>query len=189
MGKDFGLTRPASTSTKARVAFLSASGRAANTGSIAPGPKSFRRAMAFWVSGLAGSVQDLISVISLSARKLVKKLIQPFRKGTPAPLPRARSSSTPISRDISAQAQTHPTRQDAPRGPPVGNVAELCHRPGSGRRSRITSAHATGARETLYNRRLAPSIALQSPYARRLHAERCKERPRGLRRSIPRGDP
>src|SRR5512146_491989 len=135
-GKDFGLTSPPSTSTKARVAFLSASGEAANPGSIAPGPRPGRRAMAFWVSGLAGSVQDLISVISLSARKLVKKLIHPFRKGTPAPLPRA-NLPPPIRRDISAQAQTHPTRRAAPHGPPVGNIAELCHRLGSGRRGPV----------------------------------------------------
>jgi hypothetical protein len=55
--------------------------------------------MAFWVSGLAGSLEDRISVISRSARKLVKKLIQPFGKGTPARLPRAKASSTPIYRE------------------------------------------------------------------------------------------
>ena len=69
----------ASTSTNATVAFLSASGSAPKIGSIAPGPGLFSFATAFCVAGLAGSVVDRISVISRSARKFVKKLIQPFR--------------------------------------------------------------------------------------------------------------
>src|SRR5204863_3830290 len=72
--------RPASTSTKAMVAALSASGSAANTDSMAPGPTSFSRAIAFWVAALLGSFDDRISVTSRSARKFVKKLIQPFRR-------------------------------------------------------------------------------------------------------------
>jgi hypothetical protein len=41
-------------------------------------------ATALWVAGLAGLVDERISVISRSARKFVKKLIQPFRwKGFP----------------------------------------------------------------------------------------------------------
>ena len=63
------------------VALLSASGSAANTDSMAPGPTSFSRATAFCVAGLAGSVDDRISVISRSARKFEKKLIQPVREG------------------------------------------------------------------------------------------------------------
>jgi hypothetical protein len=43
-------------------------------------------AMAFCVAAFPESVEDLISVISRSARKFVKKLIQPFRLGS---LPRA----------------------------------------------------------------------------------------------------
>ncbi len=74
-GKVFWLTRPVSTSTNATVAFLSASGNAANTGSIAPGPRSLSLAIVFCVAGLAGSVAALISVTSRSARKFVKKLI------------------------------------------------------------------------------------------------------------------
>src|SRR5581483_4824578 len=38
-------------------------------------------AIDFCVAGLAGSVADLISVTRRSARKFVKKLIQPFRWG------------------------------------------------------------------------------------------------------------
>src|SRR5215469_8975873 len=64
------------------VAPLSASGRAANTASIAPGPTSFSRATAFCVSELVGSGEDRISVTSRSARKFVKKLIQPLRLGS-----------------------------------------------------------------------------------------------------------
>src|ERR1700733_10410166 len=75
-GKVFWLTRPVSTSTNATVAFLSASGNAANTGSIAPGPRSLSFAIVFCVAGLAGSVADLISVTRRSARKFVKKLIR-----------------------------------------------------------------------------------------------------------------
>ncbi len=80
-GKVFWLTRPASTSTKATVAVLLASGRAAKMGSIAPGPRSLSLAMAFFRAGLSASVDDRISVISRSARKFVKKLIQPLRSG------------------------------------------------------------------------------------------------------------
>src|SRR5690242_16611492 len=80
-GKVFWFTRPVSTSTNATVAFLSASGNAANTGSMAPEPRSFSFAIDFCVAGLAGSVAALISVTSRSARKFVKKLIQPFRWG------------------------------------------------------------------------------------------------------------
>src|ERR1700730_15302989 len=75
-GKVFRLTRPVSTSTNATVAFLSASGNAANTGSIAPGPRSCSFAIVFCVAGLAGSVAALISVTRRSARKFVKKLIK-----------------------------------------------------------------------------------------------------------------
>src|SRR6185312_2154528 len=77
-GKVFWFTRPVRTSTKATVAFLSASGNAANTGSIAPGPRSLSFAIVFCVAGLVGSVADLISVTRRSARKFVKKLIQPL---------------------------------------------------------------------------------------------------------------
>ena len=72
------------------VADLSASGSAPNTASIAPGPTSFSRAIAFCVAGLDGSVADRISVTSRSARKFVKKLIQPFR-GEPLPARRRRA--------------------------------------------------------------------------------------------------
>src|SRR5262249_33735738 len=82
VGKDFGLAIALITSTKATVAFLSASGSAANIGSSAAGPPSFSFAMAFCVAGLWGSLEDLISVMSRSARRLVKKPIQPFRQGT-----------------------------------------------------------------------------------------------------------
>src|ERR1700722_11458969 len=64
------------------VADLSASGSAPSTGSMAPAPTSFRRAMAFCRAGLAGSVEDRISVTSRSARRFVKKLIRPFRRGS-----------------------------------------------------------------------------------------------------------
>src|ERR1700682_5985559 len=97
-GNVFWLTRPASTSTNAMVEPLSASGRAANTASMAPGPTSFSRATAFCVAAPVGpppptpppafcvaapveSFEDRISVTSRSARKFVKKLIQPFRRG------------------------------------------------------------------------------------------------------------
>ena len=100
---------------------MSASGSAANTDSMAPGPRSFSRATAFWVAGLAGSVQDLISVISRSARKLVKKLIQPFRKATPAPLPRASAPITLI-RHVGAEALTHPAAGLRASLRPVGNA-------------------------------------------------------------------
>src|SRR5437879_2145521 len=85
-GKVFWLTSAPSTSTNAMVAFLSASGSTANTASMAPGPSSFSLATAFCVAGLAESVEDLISVTSRSARRFVKKLIQPFRR---AQLPHA----------------------------------------------------------------------------------------------------
>jgi len=62
------------------VAALSASGSAANTDSMAPGPTSFSRAIAYWVAALLASFDDRISVTSRSARKFVKKLIQPFRR-------------------------------------------------------------------------------------------------------------
>src|ERR1700730_7804694 len=80
-GNVFWLTRPVSTSTNAMVEPLSASGRAANTASMAPGPTSFSRATAFCVATPVGSFEDRISVTSRSARKFVKKLIQPFRRG------------------------------------------------------------------------------------------------------------
>src|SRR6266853_890768 len=74
-GNVFWLTSPASTSTNAMVAALSASGRAPNTASMAPGPTSFSRATAFCVAAPVGSFEDRISVTSRSARKFVKKLI------------------------------------------------------------------------------------------------------------------
>jgi hypothetical protein len=43
---------------------------------------SFSRATAFCVSELVGSGEDRISVMSRSARKFVKKLIQPFRRSS-----------------------------------------------------------------------------------------------------------
>ncbi len=90
-GKVFWFTRWLSTSTKPTVAFLSASGSAPRTGSIAPAPTSFSLAIAFCVAGLAGSFEDRISVTSRSARRFVKKLIQPLRQGssrhTKGPLP------------------------------------------------------------------------------------------------------
>src|SRR5690349_8080034 len=82
------------TSTNATVAFLSASGRAAKIGSSAAGPTSFSFAMAFCVAGLWGFEEDLISVTSRSARKLVKKPIQPFRDDELAPDSRGRNYAT-----------------------------------------------------------------------------------------------
>jgi hypothetical protein len=46
---------------------------------MAPGPTSISRTTAFFVAGLAGSFEERISVTSRSARKFVKKLIEPFR--------------------------------------------------------------------------------------------------------------
>src|ERR1035438_5099593 len=60
---------------------LSASGSAANTASMAPGPTSFSRSTAFLVAGSVGSFEERISVTSLSARRFVKKLIEPFHAG------------------------------------------------------------------------------------------------------------
>src|SRR5215475_7441682 len=79
IGNVLGVTSAASTSTNATVEFLSASGRAPNTHSMAGAPRSLSLAIAFWVAGLAGLVEDLISVTRRSARKFVKKLIRPFR--------------------------------------------------------------------------------------------------------------
>ena len=62
----------------ATVAILSASARAAVTGSIAPGPSSRSFAIAFWVAGAATSVAVLSSVMNRSARMLVKKLMDPM---------------------------------------------------------------------------------------------------------------
>ncbi len=94
-GKVFWLTTPPSTSTKAMVAFLSESGRAAKTGSMAPAPRSFSLATARWVLWLEGSVVDLISVISRSARKFVKKLIQPLYRATNFQAQYARATAQP----------------------------------------------------------------------------------------------
>ena len=94
-GNVLGLTSEVSTSTKATVAFLSDSGSAPNTASIAAGPRSLSLATAFSVAGSAGFWVDLISVTRRSARKLEKKLIQPLPIGlrgpreTTAPAPRA----------------------------------------------------------------------------------------------------
>src|SRR5215470_2444634 len=99
-GKVLWLTRLPSTSTNAKVAPLSASGRAPKIGSIAPGPTAVSRATAFCVSELVGSDEDRISVMSRSARKFVKKLIQPFRR--PSSL---RTSSRPAATEQNAWAQ------------------------------------------------------------------------------------
>ena len=77
-GKVFWLTSAVSTSTNASVAPLSASGSAPRIGSMAPGPMSFSRAMAFCRAGLVASVAERISVTSRSARRFVKKLMQPI---------------------------------------------------------------------------------------------------------------
>src|SRR3974390_1855336 len=79
-GKVLELTIAESTSTKVPVEFLSASGNAAKIGSIAPGPSSLSLLAAFWAVASAGPVDDLTSVTSRSARKFVKKLIQPCRR-------------------------------------------------------------------------------------------------------------
>src|ERR1700733_6433711 len=76
-GKVLALISAESTSTITTVMFLSASGTAASTASIAPGPRSFSLAAAFWTAGSLGPVPDRMSDTSLSARKFVKKLIQP----------------------------------------------------------------------------------------------------------------
>ena len=56
-GKVFWFTRWLSTSTKPMVADLSASGSAPSTGSMAPGPTSFSRAIAFCLAGLSRIVR------------------------------------------------------------------------------------------------------------------------------------
>ena len=137
-GKVFWLTRLASTSTNAMVADLSASGSAPNTASIAPGPTSFSRAIAFCVAGLDGSVADRISVTSRSARKFVKKLIQPFR-GEPllhvAAAPPAPEHYARQGRNLSGPASRGRDRivnKEHPAFEPAG----LCHslEPGHGTR-------------------------------------------------------
>jgi hypothetical protein len=46
---------------------------------MAPAPKDLSFATALCVAGLAGFEDERISVTKRSARKFVKKLIQPFR--------------------------------------------------------------------------------------------------------------
>src|SRR6202042_2942281 len=79
IGKVFWLTSELKASTKPTVAFLSASGNAPKMGSIAPAPKPLSLATALCVAGLAEFEVDRISVTRRSARKFVKKPIQPFR--------------------------------------------------------------------------------------------------------------
>ena len=80
-GKVFWLTSAVSTSTNATVADLSASGSAPRIGSIAPGPDLLQPRDRLLPRGAwSGSVDDRISVTSRSARRFVKKLIQPFRR-------------------------------------------------------------------------------------------------------------
>jgi hypothetical protein len=74
-GKDLFVTSVESTSTKATVAFLSASASAWMDGSIAPGPRPLSLATDRSVSSLRGLSAVLIWVISRSERKFVKKPI------------------------------------------------------------------------------------------------------------------
>src|SRR5579863_4392065 len=111
-GKVFWLTRLDSTSTSAMVEALSASGNAANTASMALGPTSFSRATAFCVAGLAGSVEDRISVISRSARRFEKKLIQPVRRSNSAGMSAA---SLPGGRTRNGQGAVRARRRDGCR--------------------------------------------------------------------------
>ena len=78
-GKVFGVDERAEHLDEATVAFLSASGSAPKTGSMAPGPRSLSLATAFWSRGSQDRLVERISVTSRSARKFVKKLIQPVR--------------------------------------------------------------------------------------------------------------
>ena len=105
-GNVFGLTITESASTNATVAFLSASGSAPKIASIAPGPRPRSFATARCVAGLAGFVVERISVIRRSARKFVKKLIQPFRWG------RIRGKSRPAVRVVGKYGVGYRTRQD-----------------------------------------------------------------------------
>src|SRR5580700_6168855 len=85
-------------------------------GSIALEPISFSFAAAFCATGSVGPVEDLISVTSRSARKLVKKLIHP--------------AIGAITRECLAACQRVP-RLGHPRGtdPPVSRFEMRADRP------------------------------------------------------------
>src|ERR1700735_3114624 len=79
IGEVFLLTRGPKASRRPTVAFLSASGNAPKMGSIAPAPRPLSLATDLCVAGLAEFEDERISVTRRSARKFVKKPIQPFR--------------------------------------------------------------------------------------------------------------
>ncbi len=75
-GNDLASTTLPSTSEKAIVAVLSASGSASSTGSMTVVPSSFRRAIDFCVAPSNMLLEDLICEISRSARRFDKKFIR-----------------------------------------------------------------------------------------------------------------